>query len=407
MVFTGQGIFTGGLTTAGAFLAMGLTNFKGIQEMGIICGGGLVDLPGADDDHAAGAAAARAPECDGPRTGRASRRSGRASRTSGCSGRSGPPASRWRCARWRRRRSTRSISITTCSTCRAKGLPAVEFEKELIRLGRPSPCLFGAVIATNLQQAVALEQQLTNLPAVASVDSITSFLSEDQTRKLAMVGEIKQELASMHFADPDPKPVDLQELSGTLYSLRGYLGAALDSVQKDAPDLVPQLQFPARRHRGAAQGNVAGRHQPGRSERAQAGRVPTEPLQRCPRHVPGPAEPGQPRPVARGGSAAGLARPVRRRDRQVPADGLSQGGRLEARDPEGVYRPGGEGRSERDRHAGAALPLHGPAQGAVTRRRRGIRWARLRFWCSSISAVSPASCWRWCRWRSVRSGWAA
>ena len=42
MVFTGQGIITGALTTAGAFLAMGLTDFKGIQEMGIISGGGLV-----------------------------------------------------------------------------------------------------------------------------------------------------------------------------------------------------------------------------------------------------------------------------------------------------------------------------------------------------------------------------
>ena len=42
MVFTGQGIFTGGLTTAGAFVAMAFTHFKGIQEMGIICGGGLM-----------------------------------------------------------------------------------------------------------------------------------------------------------------------------------------------------------------------------------------------------------------------------------------------------------------------------------------------------------------------------
>ena len=42
MVFTGQGIFTGALTTAGAFLAMYFTNFKGIQEMGLICGGGLL-----------------------------------------------------------------------------------------------------------------------------------------------------------------------------------------------------------------------------------------------------------------------------------------------------------------------------------------------------------------------------
>ncbi|MGH7971235.1 MAG: MMPL family transporter, partial [Limisphaerales bacterium] len=40
--FTGQGIVTGALTTAGAFLAMALTHFEGIQEMGIISGGGLL-----------------------------------------------------------------------------------------------------------------------------------------------------------------------------------------------------------------------------------------------------------------------------------------------------------------------------------------------------------------------------
>src|SRR6185369_854549 len=42
IVYTGQGIFTGAFTTAGAFLAMAITSFKGIQEMGIICGGGLL-----------------------------------------------------------------------------------------------------------------------------------------------------------------------------------------------------------------------------------------------------------------------------------------------------------------------------------------------------------------------------
>src|SRR6059036_2394097 len=42
MIFTGKGIFTGCFTTAGAFLAMALTDFKGIQEMGIISGGGLL-----------------------------------------------------------------------------------------------------------------------------------------------------------------------------------------------------------------------------------------------------------------------------------------------------------------------------------------------------------------------------
>src|ERR1051325_6760348 len=42
MMYTGQGILTGALTTAGAFLAMAFTDFRGIQEMGIICGGGLI-----------------------------------------------------------------------------------------------------------------------------------------------------------------------------------------------------------------------------------------------------------------------------------------------------------------------------------------------------------------------------
>src|SRR5688572_5273813 len=42
MVNTGMGIFTGAFTTAGAFFAMALTDFKGIQEMGIICGGGML-----------------------------------------------------------------------------------------------------------------------------------------------------------------------------------------------------------------------------------------------------------------------------------------------------------------------------------------------------------------------------
>ncbi len=63
MVFTGQGIFTGALTTAGAFLAMCFTNFQGIKEMGVICGGGLLVCLDSDDDDAAGDAAARPAKC--------------------------------------------------------------------------------------------------------------------------------------------------------------------------------------------------------------------------------------------------------------------------------------------------------------------------------------------------------
>jgi len=231
MVFTGQGIFTGGFTTAGGFLAMGLTNFKGIQEMGIICGGGLLVcmvpmmtmLPvlllrgrqNVEDQEPGDALAEKRARIENL---------------------------------WLRRPVwTAGLTLALCALAatqlhkvyfdynllnmQSKGLPAVEFEKELID-STPKGVLFGAVIATNLEQAAALEQQLTNLPAVASVDSITSFLSEDQTRKLTLVGDIKQELGTVRFADPDQKPVDLEELSGTLYSVGGYIGNALEEVQK-------------------------------------------------------------------------------------------------------------------------------------------------------------------------------
>ena len=239
MVYTGQGIFTGGLTTAGGFLAMGLTNFKGIQEMGIICGGGLLIcmvpmmtmlpallLRGRQNvaDHEKGEIAKKRARIENL---------------------------------WLERPGlTAGVTLALCAVAatqlhklyfdynllhmQSEGLPAVVYEEDLIK-STPKSVLFGAVIATNLQQAVALEQQLTNLPAVASIDSITSFLSEDQTNKLGLVGDIKQELACVQFGQPDSKPVDVQELSGTLYSLRGYLGAALDAVQKDAPELVPQF----------------------------------------------------------------------------------------------------------------------------------------------------------------------
>ena len=239
MVYTGQGIFTGGLTTAGGFLAMGLTNFKGIQEMGVICGGGLLIclvpmmsmlpallLRGRQNlvDHEKGEMAKK-----------------RA----------------WIENLWLQRPAlTAGVTLALCAAAatqlpklyfdynllhmQSEGLPAVIYEEELIN-STPKSVLFGAVTATNLQQAVALEQQLTNLPAVASIDSITSFLNENQTNKLAVVGDIKQEIASVRFGEPDLKPVDVQELSGTLYSLRGYLGAALDVLQKDAPELVPQF----------------------------------------------------------------------------------------------------------------------------------------------------------------------
>jgi hypothetical protein len=239
IVYTGQGIFTGAFTTAGAFLAMAFTDFKGIQEMGIICGGGLLVclipmmtmlpvllLKGRQNviDHDQSNAAERRARIENL---------------------------------WLQR-----PVIVTCITVglcvlastqlhkvyfdydllhmQSAGLPAVEFEKKLLNSADKS-VLYGAVIATNLQNAADLLKRLTNLPAVAGVETIARFLNEDETNKLKLVREIKTELAPVSFGSPDPRPVDIPELSRTLYSLYGYLGAAYDEVQKEDPGLARQF----------------------------------------------------------------------------------------------------------------------------------------------------------------------
>ncbi len=239
IVFTGQGIFTGAFTTAGAFLAMAFTDFKGIQEMGIICGGGLLVclipmmtmlpvllLKGRQNrlDHVEGNETERRARIE----------------------------NLW----LQRPMVVTCITVGLCALAatqipkvyfdydllhmQSAGLPAVEFEKKLLNSADKS-VLFGAVVATNQQEAATMMAQLTNLPAVAGVESIAKYLSEDQDQKLKLVREIKAELAPISFGPPDARPVDIPELSRTLYSLFGYLGAANDEVQKDEPALAKQL----------------------------------------------------------------------------------------------------------------------------------------------------------------------
>ena len=239
MAFTGQGIFTGAFTTAGAFLAMGLTDFKGIQEMGIICGGGMlvclvpmmtmlpVMLLGSRP------AASGRPESD-------------------------PFAKRARIeSLWLGRPVTVvAVTLVLCGLAvtqfgkvefdynlldmQSKNLPAVVFEKKLINSAGKS-VLFGAVLADSLDEANAIEAKVKNLPAVSSIDSMSGYLTEDQTGKLRIIGEIKQEIAPIKFAEYDTALTQVNELSATLYSLQGYCGAAAAEAAKDDTELASQL----------------------------------------------------------------------------------------------------------------------------------------------------------------------
>jgi len=251
LVYTGQGIFTGAFTTAGAFLAMMFTDFKGIQEMGVICGGGLLVclipmitllpvllLRGRQNviDHKQAA----------------------------------PEDTRERIEKLWLQRPVFVIVLTvlTCVICgtqfykvyfdynllnmQSAGLPAVEFEEKLIDASMTDESaagtnangrsiLFAAVVTDSVEQAVELEKRLAQLPSVAEVDSIAKFLAENSTNKLRLIGEIKEGLASIHFAPSDPNPVNINELSQSLFSLRGYAGLAQQEAEKNAPQIAEKL----------------------------------------------------------------------------------------------------------------------------------------------------------------------
>ncbi|MDB6019785.1 MAG: hpnN, partial [Pedosphaera sp.] len=246
IVFTGQGIFTGALTTAVAFLAMALTDFKGIQEMGIICGCGMLIcfvpmmtllpvllLHGQQNAMDQQRPAPKPVKDDGVNF---------RSRLESI---------------WLRRPVT-VIALTLVLSglaltqfhkvyfdydllnMQSKGLPAVVFEQKLIK-STPKSVIFGAVVADTAQQAVELEKRLKELPTVSDVESMAPRLIGDQSPKLQLIGQIKEQIAPIHFALSDPDPVNLPELSSTLYSTYGYMGAAAEETQQDDPALAKQL----------------------------------------------------------------------------------------------------------------------------------------------------------------------
>ncbi len=268
MVNTGQGIFTGAFTTAGAFLAMYFTDFKGIKEMGIICGGGLLVclvpmltllpvllLRGKQNilDHERGDELELKARKETNRRARVERL--------------------WLSHPGITVGITVVLSAAACFTARkvyfdynllemqSAGLASVIYQNKLIASSSRS-VLFGAVIANSLSEATNLEARLKQLPSVSSVDSMAGFLSENAAPKLAWIKRIKQDLAGVDFAPVDARPVDLREFTQTLLSLDGYLGLSIPEVEKAGEtNLMAQLQSLRTTVKGLVQRMITGREE--------------------------------------------------------------------------------------------------------------------------------------------------
>lgn len=238
-VLTGQGIVTGALTTAAAFLAMALTHFKGIQEMGAIAGSGLllclvpmmIALPALLlEDHKKLPKRPRRPL--GHRRGRIEKF-------------------------WLEKPGL--VVVFTALLCcaaavewpklyfdydllhmQSPSLASVVFEKTLLRAA-PEAGLSMAVIADSLAQAQDYERRIKRLPTVRTVESAVDFLTGNQNAKLQLARALQHDLAGLHLLPLDPRPPRLEELSATLWYLTGYAGLAADQAHKDAPKVARQL----------------------------------------------------------------------------------------------------------------------------------------------------------------------
>ncbi len=238
-VFTGIGIVTSGFTIAGAFFAMMLTDFKGIQEMGFVAGAGLLLclLPMLTLLPFLLARRDRVRRATPPR-------------------RRCPPA--WIERVWLHRPKAVlgcAALLTFCSLCQApslrfdynllnlqsSNLPAVQTGEKLMRASSQS-LLHGVVLADSLEEAAELQRKLLKLAPVASVTSMVNFLREDQSLKLDRIREIKERLETLRLPAPDEKPVDLAQLRETLVFLQGYLAWAPYFIDSSASETLAELE---------------------------------------------------------------------------------------------------------------------------------------------------------------------
>jgi hopanoid biosynthesis associated RND transporter like protein HpnN len=261
IVNTGQGIFTGCFTTAGAFFAMALTDFRGIQEMGVISGGGLLiclvpmttllpalllrekGLRRAGAGHDARATGAQAPGALAP-----------------------PAPADWRCRIERfwldRPWWVLGAGATLSALCavqavrvpfdynllnmQSDGLSSVIFEKKLVEAARirkddasgdrAQGVLFGAVMVPSATEVPAIEARLKALPTVAGVDSMGHYLTQDSSAQLELIRKIRAETRAIRFPVVPDAPVDLGAFSQRLWGLQGLLALAADEVARTAAD---------------------------------------------------------------------------------------------------------------------------------------------------------------------------
>lgn len=214
---TGTSIITAGVTTAAAFFAMGLSGFRGVIELGVIAGGGmliatavtLLVLP------ALLVVVRRQTESTHIPAQKAATRFERLMlhRPYTMLGVLAGLTVASLLVGWQVRFNYNVLEL------QSERLPSVQTELRLTAADLEST-LFAAVVCEDLEQTRRVHRDLSALPAVASVHSIAELIPEDQERKTGLLREIREHVGQVRFDIPPPDPVDGELLQRAQSALR-------------------------------------------------------------------------------------------------------------------------------------------------------------------------------------------
>ena len=211
---TGPSIITAGVTNAAAFFAMGLSGFRGVIELGIIAGGGMLFATVATitvlpalllmvhrkDEATRIPAQSMAARVENALLQR-------------------PALTLGVCALvtvfavFIAGRVRFDYNVLNLQSVKAE---SVKTELSLLHADAEST-IFASVVCSNFDEARQLQKRLAELPAVGSVHSIAEMIPEDQESKIRIIHDIRQALGMIHF---DVVPDDPDEVLKALASLR-------------------------------------------------------------------------------------------------------------------------------------------------------------------------------------------
>lgn len=124
----------------------------------------------------------------------------------------------------------------------AKGLESVTYAYKLMRSSENSG-YFAVAMASSLKEAASRTKALEALPTVDHVVSIASFIPEDQDRKLALLADLRTQLADIK-SEPYQEDLQVMELPAVFEKFRETVERFVQRLEREKlPEAKPAAGF--------------------------------------------------------------------------------------------------------------------------------------------------------------------